>query len=166
MKELRLAGVAGIAATNLFLPAFLADYNRRFGKMPRNPKDLHRPLAAHDSLDDALAWREERTVTANLTLRYNKVMFLLEPNEITRAAARQRVVVHDYPDGRLAIRWNGVELPYRAFDKMRTVDQAAIVDNKRLGAALAYAQQLQAERGRSRNLTPRRSGQAAGIMAP
>lgn len=115
VKELRLAGVADIAAANLFLPAFLADYNRRFGKMPRNPKDLHRPLAAHDSLDDALAWREERTVTANLTLHYNKVMFLLEPYEITRAAARQRVVVHDYPDGRLAIRWNGVELPYRGY---------------------------------------------------
>ena len=156
--ELRLQGIGTIEAANRFLPTFLANYNARFGKPPRNPKDLHRPLTAFEDLDEAMAWREERTVTANLTLHYNKVMFLLEPNEITRAAARQRVVVHDYPDGRLAIRWHGVDLPYRAFDKMRVVDQAAIVDNKRLDAALAYAQQLQAERTRKRNLTPRRTG--------
>jgi hypothetical protein len=92
-------------------------------------------------------------------------MFLLEPNEITRAAARKQVVVHDYPDGRLAIRWKGVDLPFRAFDKMRTVDQGAIIDNKRLDAALAYAQEQQAARVRKRNNTPRRTGQAAGVMA-
>jgi hypothetical protein len=48
---------------------------------------------------------------------------------------------------------------------MRTVDQGAIADNKRLDAALAYAKQLQATRARKRNNTPRRTGQAAGIMA-
>jgi hypothetical protein len=31
----------------------------------------------------------------------------------------------------------GVELAYRTFDKLRQVSQAAIVENKRLGAALA-----------------------------
>jgi hypothetical protein len=70
-----------------------------------------------------MAWREERTVTASLTLHYNKLMFLLEPSAVSRSAVRQRVVIHDYPDGRLLIRWKGVELPYRVFDKMRSVDQ-------------------------------------------
>ena len=111
VKELRLAGIKEVAAANELLPAFLEDYNRRFAKVPRNPKDLHRPLAAHESLDNALAWREERTVSASLTLQSNKVLFLLEPNEITRAAARQRVVVHDDPDGRPVIRQNGVGCP-------------------------------------------------------
>jgi hypothetical protein len=165
VKELRLAGIGDVEAANRFLPGFLADHNARFGKPPRNPKDLHRPLAAFESLDEAMAWREERTVTASLTLHYNKVMFLLEPSVISRSAARKRVAIHDYPDGRLLIRWNGVELPYRTFDKMRVVDQGAITDNKRLGAALAHAQQLQSTRVRKRNLTPRRAGQAAGIMA-
>ena len=72
MKELRLAGISDIEAANRFLPAFLADHNARFAKVPRNPKDLHRPLAAFESLDEAMAWREERTVTASLTLHYNK----------------------------------------------------------------------------------------------
>jgi hypothetical protein len=56
-------------------------------------------------------------VSVNLTLQYDQVMFILEPNEITRSLARKRVMVIDYPNGRLTIRHNGVDLPYRAFDK-------------------------------------------------
>jgi hypothetical protein len=53
-----------------------------------------------------------RCPPTNLTLQYDKVMFILEPNDITRPLARQRVTVIDYPDGRLAIRHKGVNLPY------------------------------------------------------
>ena len=73
-----------------------------------------------------------------MTLQYDKVLFILEPNEVTRPLARQRVMVFDYPDGRLVIKHKGRELPYRTFDKVRQVDQAAIVENKRLGAAGLY----------------------------
>jgi hypothetical protein len=38
-------------------------------------------------------------------------VFLLEPNEITRELRRKRVTVVDYPDGRLAIRYRGLDLP-------------------------------------------------------
>jgi hypothetical protein len=46
-------------------------------------------------------------------------------------------MVIDYPDGRLSIRHDGVDLPYRTFDKRPQVNQAAIVENKRLGPVLA-----------------------------
>jgi hypothetical protein len=84
VKELRLHGISTIAAGNELLPGFLADYNARFGKEPHNPKNLHRPLSVGDDLTDVFAWREERTVSNSLTLQYDKVVFLLEPNEITR----------------------------------------------------------------------------------
>jgi hypothetical protein len=45
VKELRLAAIDSIEFGNALLPAFLEDYNARFAKVPRNPKDLHRPLA-------------------------------------------------------------------------------------------------------------------------
>ena len=144
VKELRLAGISTIEAANAFLPTFMADYNARFGRAPRNAKDLHRPPAFHDDLDEALSWREERTVTGSLTLHYNKVLFLLEPTELTRGLARQRVTIHEFPDGRLAIRYRGTDLAYRTFDKLRRVDQAAIVENKRLGAVLAVIRDRQA----------------------
>jgi len=56
-KELRLQGISTIAADNQLLPGFLADYNARFGKEPRNPKNLHRPLSAGDDLTDVFARR-------------------------------------------------------------------------------------------------------------
>ena len=67
----------------------------------------------------------------------------------------------DYPDGRLAIRYRGVELAYRTFDKIRQVSQAAIVENKQLGAALAFIrdEQLRREPERRSMKAPRRRDQ-------
>jgi hypothetical protein len=91
VKELRLAGAATLAAGNALLPAFTADYNARFGKPPANEKDLHRPLRAGDDLEDAFAWKEERTLSQALTLQYDKVIFILEPSEKAKAAIGKRV---------------------------------------------------------------------------
>src|SRR5438552_9575098 len=71
-----------------------------------------------------------------------------------------RVTVIDYPDGRLVIRHNGVDLPYRTFDKRQQVNQAAIVENKRLGPILAYIAEQQKQLDMSRSAkAPRRRGQ-------
>jgi len=165
VKEMRLAGISPLEAGNAFLPAFMEDYNRRFAKMPFNDKDLHRPMGEHDDLDDAFAWKEERTVSFNLTLQYDKVLFMLDPNEIKRPLARQRVMVFDYPDGRFAIKHKGKSLPYKIFDRLQQVDQAAIVENKRLGPVLTYIaeKQKQADLSRSQK-APRRRGLAKNLF--
>jgi len=93
VKELRLAGAATLAEGNALLPAFIADYNARFARAPANDKDLHRPLRASDDLDDAFAWKEERTLSQALTLQYDKVVFILEPSEQAKAAIGKRVTV-------------------------------------------------------------------------
>ena len=159
VKELRLAGAATLAEGNALLPDFMADYNARFAKTPANNKDLHRPLRASEDLDDTFAWKEERTLSQALTLQYDKVMFILEPSEQAKAAIGKRVTVVDYPDGRLAIRYRGVELAYRTFDKIRQVSQAAIVENKQLGAALAFIRDQQLRREPERRSGPRRRDQ-------
>src|SRR3954468_6362639 len=143
VKELRLAGVSTVEAANAFLPAFVADYNARFAKEPRLAEDLHRPAPGAADLDEIMTVREERTVSASLTLRYDKMLILLEPSDTTRALARQRVTVVNYPDGRFAIRHKGRDLPFRVFDKLRKVDQAAVVESKRLGAVLAHIRERQ-----------------------
>jgi len=165
VKELRLAGIATPEAGNAFLPAFMESFNRRFAKAPFSDRDLHRPLNADEDLDEIFAWREERTVSQNLTLQYDKVLFLLEPNAVTRPLARQRVTIYDYPDGRFAIRHQGRDLPYRIFDKLQQVDQAAIVENKRLGPALAYIAERQKELNMKRSgRAPRRQGQGKSLF--
>jgi Winged helix-turn helix len=161
VKELRLVGIGDMVAANAFLPGFLATFNARFARLARSERNAHRPIEATIVLADVMAWQEERTLTHNLTVQYDKILFLIEANEVTRPLARQRVRIIDYPDGRLAIRHNGLDLPYRIFDKVQKVDQAAIVENKRLGPVLAFiaAQQQARDEGRSKK-APRRKGQA------
>ena len=137
VKELRLAGISTIAAANAWLPEFITDYNARFGCQPLNAKDLHRPLTPADDLDEILAWREVRTVTPNLIVYYDRMMLMLDPTPFARGLARKKVEVVNYPDGRFAIQSEGTSLPFRLFDKIQTVAPGAIVENKRLGAALA-----------------------------
>jgi hypothetical protein len=144
VKELRLAGISTVAAANAWLPGFITDYNSHFGRDPANAKDLHRPLSAEEDLDEILAWREERTVTHNLTLHYDRMMLILDPTPLARGLVRKKVVVVNYADGRFAVQFNGMSLAFRVFDKIRTVDPGTIVENKRLGAALALVKQQQA----------------------
>jgi hypothetical protein len=167
VKELRLAGISTVEAANTWLPGFIEDYNKRFGRAPANAKDLHRPLSEADDLDEILAWREERKLTRNLTLRYDRMMLLLDPTPLARGLAGKTVEVVNYPDGRFAIRHEGIALPFRVFDKIQTVTPGAIVENKRLGAALAFARELQASYPPNRRRgDPRRRRPPNNLEAP
>jgi len=65
---MRLEGISTMSEANVFLPAYLARHNEQFAKVAFDPRDLHRPLAAHDDLRAEMVWREQRTLTAALTL--------------------------------------------------------------------------------------------------
>ncbi|QEH78199.1 ISNCY family transposase [Sphingomonas sp. C8-2] len=166
VKAMRLEGISTIAAANAFLPGYMVTHNARFAKAPFDERDVHRPLALHENLRTEMVWREWRSVTSSLTLHYNKAMFILEPTEISRPLAGKRVEVCEFPDGALEIRHGEHSLPYRVFDKIRQVNQAAIVDNKHLDAALAMAKLLQEQlpaRKRNNN-EPCRSSQGPHIF--
>ncbi len=45
--------------------------------------------------------------------------------------------------GTIATKYDGVDLPYSAFDKVRQVKQADIVSNERLGTVLKHVQEQQ-----------------------
>jgi hypothetical protein len=160
VKAMRLEGITTIAEANAFLPGYMARHNQRFAKAPFDPRDLHRSLGIHEDLKTEMVWREQRTVTKALTLHYNKVLFILDPTETARPLAGKRVDVCEYPDGRLEIRHGELVLPYRVFDKIRQVNQAAIVENKHLDAALMMAKMIQEQlppRKRNNNEPCRRS---------
>lgn len=140
---MRLERISTISEANAFLPIYMGTHNARFAKAPFDERDVHRPLALHENLRTEMVWREWRSVTSSLTLHYNKAMFILEPTEISRPLAVKRVEVCEYPNGGLEIRHGEHSLPYRVFDKIRQVNQAAIVDNKHLDAALAMAKLMQ-----------------------
>ena len=159
VKELRLRGIASIEAGNRYLEIFRLDYNRRFGKPPKSDHDSHRPLRPSDDLDEIFTWQEERKVTNDLVLHYKRAMYLLEQTPETLRLRHQLVCIYEREDATVTIKHRGVTLPYGRFDKEQRVAHADIVDNKHLGAALAYAQRLQKERDErlltSRALTTR-----------
>jgi len=160
VKELRLRGISTIEAANAFAPEFMADFNARFGNEPRNPKNMHRPLADHEQLDGAMCHKEFRTVSQALTLRYDKVLFILDPTALAKRLPGKKVVVCDYPDGRLEVTHDGIALPYRTFDKLRSVHRTAVIENKRLDAALLMVAEMQEGRELKRSQhAPRRTGQ-------
>lgn len=62
----------------------MADYNRRFAKPPRHDFDVHSPLENNENLEEPFTWRVQRKDSKNLTLQYDKTLYLLEDNEENR----------------------------------------------------------------------------------
>jgi hypothetical protein len=138
VKELRLDDICDMNAGNAFLPGFVERFNERFSVSPARPSNLHRPLYVPASrLADILCHREQRHVGDQLTLAYDRKQIILERNDFSEGLGGQYVDLYDFQDGRLEVRFKGRVLPYRVFNKDQRVSHTAIVENKRLGHALA-----------------------------
>jgi transposase len=162
VKELRIEGISTLEAANAYLPGFVARFNERFAIAPARSEDLHRPLeCAPAQLDTILAWREQRYVTQQLALSYDSKRIILEETPLTAGLAGKYVETYEFPDGRLEVRWQGIALAYRMFDKHQRVTQAAIVENKRLSEALAWVKARQDE---LRPLRPKTNSEAGGYV--
>ena len=111
------------------------------------PDDRHRPLnIPPDRLRAILCRREQRYVSQQLTLSYDRQRIMLERNDVTEGLAGKHVDTYAFADGRLEVRWQGLSLPFKAFDKDQRVGHAAIVENKRLGEVLAFIKSQQDSR--------------------
>lgn len=151
VKELRLRGINTPETANAFADEFIADYNRRFAKAPRHEFDVHRPLETDEDLEEIFTWREQRKVSKNLTLQYDKIVYLIEDKEENRRYQGKYIDVWQYPDGTVELRANGTSLPFITYDRLGELDQGAIVDNKRLGRALQMIKLVQDKRDNTRS---------------
>ncbi len=95
-------------------------------------------------------------------------MYLIDPTEQNQRLVNQTVKVLDRPDGTIAIQYAHRKLTFRVFDKLANVDQGQVVDNKRLGSVLKFAQAKQQEfdqqqkRSRSKK-APKRTAQQRAL---
>jgi hypothetical protein len=138
VKELRLDNICDMRAGNVFLTEFLERFNEKFSVRAAKPDNLHRRLTVSpDRLSDILCHREQRHVSQQLTLAYDRKQLILDRSAVSEELGGEYVDLYDFADGRLEVRWNGQVLPYRVFDKDQRVSHTAIVENKRLGHALA-----------------------------
>jgi len=164
IKEMRLEGISNIEDANVWLDTFIADFNRRFARPAKYPKNLHRPVAeSTEELDDIFAWQELRKLSKSLTFRYDKMIYLVELTEEKTRIAGEKITAFDYPDGTLAFKYGYRSLKYQVFDKLECIDQGQVVDNERLGAVLKLAQEkmneleLDGKRDRSKKMPKRRA---------
>jgi hypothetical protein len=84
-----------------------------------------------------------RYVGAQLTLSYDRKRITLIRDAVTEGLVGQYVEIYHFADGQVDVRWKGLSLPYAAFDKEQRTSQAEVVENKRLGAALALVKARQ-----------------------
>ncbi len=150
VKELRLRGISTIAQGNTFLPSFLEAHNARFAKPPRNPRDAHRAVRPSEDLDEIFTWQEQRKISKDLVVQYKRKKYHIAASAETKEFAESRCQILEWADGRLVLRSGGIDLPFSCFDPQQRVTQAAIVENKHLGAALEVILERQNERDLAR----------------
>ena len=133
-KEMRLCGISSMVQGNAYLPEFLTDFNQRFAVEPRSTVNAHRPLTAKEDLTRILTWQETRTLSKNLTLQFQKVVYQIQTDRPTYALRNAQVTVCVNAQEQITIWYNGQALSYSIY-KQQT-KQAEIVSTKQLDAAL------------------------------
>ena len=159
VKELRLESICNVDAGNAFLPGFIERFNQRFALHPAKPEDLHRPLSVKmNRLEDILCHREQRYVSEQLTMSYDRKQIILERNELSEGLGGKYVDLYEFPDGTLEVRSKDRTLPYRVFSKDQRVSHTAIVENKRLSHALTIIKAQQDLKGQPKIKTNSEKG--------
>jgi hypothetical protein len=133
-KELRLRGLSSREAANAYLPVFLADFNLRFGVPARSSHDAHRPLAPQDDLERTLTWQETRTLSKNLTLQFQNVVYQIQTERPAYALRNAQVTVCLNPQGSISILYQNQPLDYTVFHQQTR--QAEVVESKHMDLAL------------------------------
>lgn len=130
VKELRLRGISDMPAGNAYLPEFRDDYNRRFAVIPRSKHEAHRPLLPADNLERILTHQEKRTLTKNLTVHYNKVIYQIHTRRPTYAMRNAPVTVCENAQAEITILYQDKPLAYTIYHQAQR--QAEVVTTKSL----------------------------------
>lgn len=93
-------------------------------------------------------------VSKSLTLSYKRVLYVLDPTDTARAARRQRVSIEEQQDRSLRL-WHGANaLSATAFPKDYSVQQAEVVENKRLSETMDLIREKQRRRAEAKAAKP------------
>ena len=102
-QELRLAGIATIAAANRFIAeTFIDDFNARFAVAPSDPDSAFLPYVGRP-LEDVLCVQDERRVGRDNCVTWDNRSLQIPPQPHRHHYVKAMVRVHAYPDGRFAI---------------------------------------------------------------
>ena len=132
IKEMRLRGINNMEEGNAFLPEFLEEMNRRFGKEPAEAQDAHRPLRTKDDLNRIYARQEPRKLSKNLTFQHQGILYQIQ----TKTAHRLRhgTVQVFWREGLpIEVEYKGTKLDYQKWAET-VYEQPKVLNNKELEA--------------------------------
>jgi hypothetical protein len=114
VKKLRRKKIASQAEANAYLEAeYLPEHNQRFARGAARPEDYHRRVPCATELEKIFRLESERVISDDWVVRYDNRFFQLEPQSRHYAPARGKVIVCEWPDGRVEIEYRGRAVPWR-----------------------------------------------------
>ena len=137
-KELRLRGICSHEQANTYLPEFIAAYNARFAVAPRSTESAHRSLGKGEDLDRILTLCERRTLSKNLTLSYNNVIYQIKTKRSAYTMRQAHVEIRERHTGEITIEYKQQPLQYTIYQKQEQ-QQGKVIESKLLQPAAARA---------------------------
>jgi transposase len=137
-KELRLRSLSTLEAANAYLPEFIAAYNAHFAVAPRSSESAHRPLSKDDDLERILTLYEKRTLSKNLTLSYNNVIYQIKTKRAAYTMRKAQVAVRENHMGEITIEYKQRPLEYTIYSEQEQ-QQGKVIESKLLQPAAARA---------------------------
>jgi hypothetical protein len=112
IKKMRRKRICTHAAANAYLrDEYLPEHNRRFAVAAVEPEDYHLARPRKAALDEVFRMETERTIGGDWVVRHDNRFFQVQ-RESAYAPARAKVVVCEWEDGRLEIRYRGKRLRF------------------------------------------------------
>lgn len=138
VKEMRLAGINDMDSANAWLPGYIADYNRRFAVVPKDPSDAHLAYPGTSAeLVRTLSVQVTRTLSKNLSCQYGNQLLQIKTTGTGLGLRGAKVTVHEHFDGRKELLWKKRQLAYTVMDKPRR--QTPVADSKSVNARVDKA---------------------------
>lgn len=109
-SELRLAGACDLDSANRVLRRFVADYNRRFARSPREAAKAWRP--APENLERICCFTHDRIVSNDNVVQWEGQRFQIAPQPRRFSFAGAKVQLHQALNGRVALYYQNTRLEH------------------------------------------------------
>jgi len=170
-KEMRLLNIRTREAGNAYLPEFMTDFNQRFADDPRSNVDAHRSLTTKDDLDRILTWQETRTISKNLMVQFENIVYQIQTERPTYAMRNAVVTVCVDAKQNITLLYKGKSLPYNIFHKQ--AKQSEVVLAKDINTVIESVpfkpapdhpwRTFNLSKNKSRNVTAARGGDISAL---
>ena len=113
VKKLRRKKIGTYEAANAYLEKeYLPEHNRRFAHAAASPQDYHRQKPSQAELEAVFRLESERVIGNDWVVRYENRFLQVKRQGRQYAPAKAKVVVCEWEDGRLEVRYRGQKVAW------------------------------------------------------